>query len=219
VFWIALAVAQHDVGRLADDVRDTALAAIDSGGDLDRWQDSVPTVLAKRRAVLEKARAQLMSAQRARKRIRRPRKMIMTLTPGDVVGYRADSGRWHLMVVRALSENRYALAPYVRVLDYADTELPAEDDLAGLCDRPASKPYLGPDTGRHGRWSKGSSAAMVATTTTTEVSPSSGGCHPRARQNSAYWSSRSARVRRGAAGSGSWTGRTSSSVNNPTPTS
>jgi hypothetical protein len=32
VFWIALAVAQHDVGRLADDVRDTALAAIDSGG-------------------------------------------------------------------------------------------------------------------------------------------------------------------------------------------
>jgi hypothetical protein len=86
--------------------------------------------------VLDKARAQLMSAQRARESIRRPRKMITTLTPGDVLGYRADSGRWHLMVVRALWESRYELArpmasvavPTLEGLHHFTTEAPRVAD-------------------------------------------------------------------------------------------
>jgi len=56
---IAFAVTQSKVGRLEPGVRDQALAIIDAGADLALWEQENPKLLSKRRAVLEKARAQL----------------------------------------------------------------------------------------------------------------------------------------------------------------
>lgn len=60
VFWIALAMAQWQKGRLVDEVKDKAISYLDSGGDLERWSDS-PQNYAKREKVLEAAREKLMS--------------------------------------------------------------------------------------------------------------------------------------------------------------
>src|SRR5256885_9011700 len=56
---IAFAVTQSKVGRLEPAVRDRALAIIDAGADLAVWERENPKLLSKRRAALEKARAQL----------------------------------------------------------------------------------------------------------------------------------------------------------------
>ena len=39
VFWMALAAAQMETGRLLPEVRDRALAIIDAGGDVDRRRE------------------------------------------------------------------------------------------------------------------------------------------------------------------------------------
>jgi hypothetical protein len=42
VVWLALAVCQHEQGRLTPEVRDRALEVIDSGADLRRWEHLGP---------------------------------------------------------------------------------------------------------------------------------------------------------------------------------
>jgi len=64
---IALAVTQSKIGRLDPGIRARALAAIDNGADLAAWERDNPKLLPKRRAVLEKARSQLLGSQPARK--------------------------------------------------------------------------------------------------------------------------------------------------------
>lgn len=56
VLWIALAAAQHQVGRLDEDVRRRALDAIDTRQGLDLWAESGASALRKRRQALAKAR-------------------------------------------------------------------------------------------------------------------------------------------------------------------
>jgi hypothetical protein len=63
VAMIAFAVTQSKLGRLEPDVRDRALAIIDAGADLAVWEQENPKLRSKRRAVLEKARAQLSGSQ------------------------------------------------------------------------------------------------------------------------------------------------------------
>jgi hypothetical protein len=88
VVLIALAVTQWKTGRLLDTIRDQAVAAIDAGADLDRWDDDP----AKHRA-LAKAREQLLSPQRSPVRITRRRKSTTPFEAGDVLPYTQDSGR------------------------------------------------------------------------------------------------------------------------------
>src|SRR4051812_18604342 len=52
VFWLALAAAQMETGRLQDDARDRALAVIDAGGDVQRWQQEDPALGRQREKVL-----------------------------------------------------------------------------------------------------------------------------------------------------------------------
>ena len=73
---VALAVTQSKIGRLEPDIRDRALAIIDAGADLEVWESENPKLLAKRRAVLDKARAQLTGPQPARRRLRPPKRCL-----------------------------------------------------------------------------------------------------------------------------------------------
>lgn len=90
VVLIALAVTQWKTGRLLDLIRDQAVAVIDAGADLDRWDED--TAESRRRA-LARAREQLLSPQRAPVRIARQRKMTTPSEAGDVLLYAHDSGR------------------------------------------------------------------------------------------------------------------------------
>jgi hypothetical protein len=139
VVWLALAVCQHEQGRLTPEVRDRALEVIDSGADLRRWEHLGPREGGRRAAVLTKVRARLMSPQPPRKPIRRRPRHVTSLKPGDILAYRAPSGRFHLLAVRALDENRYGTFPIVRLLDYHEEQLPGAEQLAELGDQPPGR--------------------------------------------------------------------------------
>ena len=139
VVWLALAVAQSNVGRLTDDVKTRAIEMIDSGADLRRWETADAKTLAKRRAVLAKTREQLTSEQPPRKKIRKPSRPVTDLTPGDLIGFRAPSGRLYLLAVRALSDTRYGLSPLVDLLDFEGTEVPSAKAAARLKNRPRGR--------------------------------------------------------------------------------
>jgi len=61
IIWLALAVLQLGRGELQANVRDHALAVIDSGADLKRWEaEASPEDAAGRKRVLEELRARLL---------------------------------------------------------------------------------------------------------------------------------------------------------------
>lgn len=144
VVWLALAAAQSNSGRLSADVRQRAVEVIDSGADLQRWVDADTATISKRRANLVKLRDQLTGEQRPTRRIRKPARPVTTLFPGDVLAFQADSGRLHLLAVRALDDNRYFCAPWVQLLDFADTHLPSREVLADLPVRRKGRAGHGP---------------------------------------------------------------------------
>lgn len=133
--WLALAYTQSTLGRLSEVVRQQALAVIDGGGDPQRWAEAGARAVRQRTAVLEKVRAQLVGPQPARRKLRRPPRPVSTLVVGQVLGYRARSGRLHLMRVAGIADTRHFVAPVIRYLDYAEPSTPASDALAGIPDR------------------------------------------------------------------------------------
>src|SRR2546421_581667 len=94
LFWMALAAAQMETGRLLPDVCDRALAIIDGGGDVDRWREDGDESLARQRArVLERLAAKLRGPQPKPKRLRRPVALSVPLEVGDVVCVQAQRQR------------------------------------------------------------------------------------------------------------------------------
>lgn len=105
IVWLAVAATQVKVGRLEDRVRDRALAIIDNGEDLARWQDD-PKLLRERQRVLEKLRDAVTGPQRSPTRIPRPIRSVWPFEPGSIVAFRRDSGRYlALRVVGAFGEH------------------------------------------------------------------------------------------------------------------
>jgi hypothetical protein len=136
VVWLALAVTQSKLGRLDRAVRDRALEVIDSGADLELWEDSGHLV--KRRAVLQKVRAQLTGPQPARKTVRRPYRHVTDLVPGQALGYRASNDRWALLRVARIDHDRYSVAPIMVALDHDGQDLVHLPDIDTLADRAAT---------------------------------------------------------------------------------
>lgn len=128
---IALAVTQSKVGRLEPDIRDRALAVIDAGADLAVWEQENPKLLSKRRAVLEKARAQLTGPQPARKRLRPPKRELSGLAAGDVLAL-VLPGRVALLRVVCVHAHRLGEAPVLEELDFDGGEVPTRDALERL---------------------------------------------------------------------------------------
>jgi hypothetical protein len=128
---IAFAVTQSKVGRLESDVRDRALAIIDAGADLAVWERESPKLLPKRRAVLEKARAQLTGPQPARKRLRPPKRKLSGLVAGDVLALTLPRRVALLRVVRVRA-HRLGETPVIEELDFDGREAPTRDALEQL---------------------------------------------------------------------------------------
>jgi hypothetical protein len=102
VFWIALAAAQHETGRLRDEACRRALAVIDGGVD-DEWG----SLATQRRRSLERLRSKLTGPQPPPKRLRRRRSHGVTFGLGDVVALReADGTIGRVVAVAALEPQR-----------------------------------------------------------------------------------------------------------------
>ena len=128
---LALAVTQSKLGRLDPDIRDRALAVLDRGADLEVWERDNPKLLPKRRAVLEKARAQLTGQQPPRRRLRPPKRISSGLAAGDVLALALPRRVALLRVVRVRS-HRLGETPVLEELDFKGTEVPSRDALERL---------------------------------------------------------------------------------------
>jgi hypothetical protein len=125
---LALAVTQSSLGRLDPDIKERALAVIERGGDLDAWEEENPRLLSKRRAVLEKARAQLTGPQPARKRLRRAKPALSGLSAGEVLAFPLPRRVELLRVVR-VRQHRLGETPVLEELDFGGTEVPSSEVL------------------------------------------------------------------------------------------
>jgi len=117
-FHLALADTQWRLGRPVQAVLDAALAIIDSGRDLKRWEYS-PQFHRKRIGILEQLRKRLSSPPPPARTVRKPSAPFLTrLETGDLVRYAAESGDEFLLAVvgvAASNEQQYAI---VRVMEW-----------------------------------------------------------------------------------------------------
>jgi hypothetical protein len=132
--WLSLAATQCQLGRLENRVRDRAIAVIDSGADLGRWEEDAPGDVAARRAALSALREKLTGPQPAVKRVRRQAPMKPKFAPGEIVAYRLDDGR--SLVLRVVGhdadEQTRDTVAVMEVADWIGTEVPDEAAISAL---------------------------------------------------------------------------------------
>ena len=130
VFWLALAAAQWECGRLEPRVRDQALNVLTSGSDLGRWGHD-PKLLAQRRAILKRLETKLRSPQPREKKIRQEYKDSCDWEVGEVIAYRLKSGAFVLLRVVGLVTDR-GVSPQCELLDWVGAEIPSENVVKKL---------------------------------------------------------------------------------------
>lgn len=105
-FWLGLALAQVESGRLTRRVRKMALHIIDSGMDLAIWESDSPGDVADRRAVLAELREQITGPQIRPTPMSRPPPDGLDWVPGDVFAYRLRSGMWTALRLDEIEDGR-----------------------------------------------------------------------------------------------------------------
>lgn len=133
VFWLALAAAQQETGRLDPGVRDRALSILDRGGDVDRWDEEDPGLAKQRKKVLDRLREKLSGPQPAPKRLRRPVPHGVAFNVGDAVLLRSPGGKRAIVVVVGHQPGwpKGTEKPVVELLLWDDTgELPTPELMA-----------------------------------------------------------------------------------------
>src|SRR5262245_23045535 len=131
VFWVALALTQHKLGRLEERVRREALRAIDEGLALDRWREAGPAQLKARQAALAKARAEIVSRQPPAKLIRPRFKDRCEFDAGELVGYKLASGDYVVLHMLGPYPHDNGVGVVLRVLDWVGPNVPDAADLTG----------------------------------------------------------------------------------------
>lgn len=129
-FWMALAAAQWQCGRLISKVKYYAIEVIDAGGDIHLFQS--PKHCRQRAAALAKLRTRLLQPQRAPTRIREVYHYRTDWNLGDVVGYRLQSGKWVLLRVVDISEQKKSRIPIVELCDWTGQEFPPTSEIERL---------------------------------------------------------------------------------------
>jgi hypothetical protein len=148
LFWMALAAAQMETGRLVPHVRDRALEVIDSGGDVAHWLENGDAQSAKQREwVLQRLAEKLRGRQPKPKRIRRPPTLSVPFEVGDVVHVRDEDGDEALVVVvgRQKGPGPDERNPIVAPLLWTCGAIPDREEMARLpivADAMAPEPLL-----------------------------------------------------------------------------
>ena len=91
IFWLALADTQWERGVLIPYVKDKALAILDDGGDLYRWETEDYRFQLERRRVLKELKNKLLSEQPDPVKVKRRRSYKCPWKIGDVFAYRLES--------------------------------------------------------------------------------------------------------------------------------
>ena len=135
LFWIALAAAQMETGRLQPEIRDRALSIIDSGGDVAGWESEGNMRSARQRArVLERLAEKLRGPQPTPKRLRRPPVHAVAFDIGDVIAVRSPSGSREAIVL-VVDEYEYPRGhrhPVLEVLLWEAKRRPSVEEVLSL---------------------------------------------------------------------------------------
>ena len=114
-FWTGLAAAQMGLGVLQPRARDRAVALIDSGGDVKLFTD--PKVAAKRKAVLDNLRSQLLGPQKPPVKVRKPKPIPSPVAAGDVFLLKLQNGRQARFRVLRIDQDRMGEIPLVELIN------------------------------------------------------------------------------------------------------
>jgi hypothetical protein len=132
--WLGLAAAQSQLGRLEDRVRDRAVAIIDAGADLDRWQEDAPEDVPSRRRAIATLRRQLLAPQGPPKRVRKQTPMKPRFAPGDIVAFRLEDDR--SLLLRVVGHDTDAKSgetvAIMEIADWIGMDIPDEQTIASL---------------------------------------------------------------------------------------
>lgn len=135
VFWLALAAAQMESGRLDRDVRDRALAVIDSGDDVARWRAQGEGFARQRQKVLTRLAKKLRAPQPKPKRLRRPAPAGLPFDVGDAVRLRGELGLTDVYAIVVTNQDGYprgTVDPVVELVIWQRKRRPTSSELAQL---------------------------------------------------------------------------------------
>lgn len=127
-FWMALAAAQSETGRLQDDVRDRALHIIAQGADIEQFE---PQDRGRRRKAVESLGKKLAGPQRATVKLKESKAQSSPVSVGDVIQVRGQK-RSVLYLVVGLTPGWPSGTqwPVVAALRTSGDEVPAAGELA-----------------------------------------------------------------------------------------
>lgn len=138
IFWFALADTQWELGRLMPEVKKQAVACLDKGGDLAKWQIENPKLVIIRKKVLDELGKKLNSPQPPEKKILQYKLYACEWNLGDVFAYQLRSelakakglfGRYFL--IQKIDETTWYpghIIPIVYVKITMDDKLPTNVD-------------------------------------------------------------------------------------------
>ncbi|HSW97259.1 MAG TPA: hypothetical protein VLF89_05525 [Candidatus Saccharimonadales bacterium] len=130
LFWMSLAATQWKYGRLQEQVKIKAIEAIDSGRDLERWEDSLQK---KRRKTLEELKVMLLSPQPTAKKIKKQFVSTTKFEAGDVISFKTQSENFVLIrVIGITGVPGKNTSPVVEVLDWYGNDIPSTDEIKKL---------------------------------------------------------------------------------------
>lgn len=134
-FWTGLAAAQMALGVLQPRVRDRAVALIDSGGDVALFTDA--RIAAKRKAVLDNLRSQLLGPQKPPVKVRKPKPIPSPVVTGDVFLLSLENGRQARFRVLGIDQHRMGEIPIVELIDEHGRPFLEHKVLRGMRDQRA----------------------------------------------------------------------------------
>jgi hypothetical protein len=135
VFWLALAAAQQQTGRLVPAVRDRALEIIEAGGDVERWREENERLARRRAKVLAALGEKLRGPARAPTKLRRPKPHGPGLSLGDVVlirGEKTDARALFVVVATVDAWPPGSDNPVVATLLWDGDDLPSAEQMQQL---------------------------------------------------------------------------------------
>lgn len=135
VFWLALAAAQMETGRLDAAVRDRALALIDAGGDVARWREEGEALARQRERVLRRLAEQLRGPQPKPKRLRKTTPRAVRFAVGEAVHLRRSDGMTNfvaIVVAHADGYPRGTVDPVVELVIWEEDRSPTASELSQL---------------------------------------------------------------------------------------
>ncbi len=129
-FWLALAAAQWQSGKLTEDVKNAAIMIIEEGYDLRHWDHDF-TMMQQRQHVLDELYSQIDPSHHHGLNIISVRRES-PFKPGDAIGYIMPSKAYMIFRVLKIHNDEKASAPICDICDWCGYKFPSNEEIVSL---------------------------------------------------------------------------------------